>query len=236
MKMLDRYLAKPSSKKTIDGIIIILGGIIFLLIGVGIVVMMLSAQIPVKPQTPVISVPFQPIQQPLTTHTPITVVPASPEPSFIAIEEIVEADIPLAEIVPLRYGFTDEEVYLLTQLLCGDYRTHGDGEYDFDWWVQSGRGINDTRQYQIRLVLNVVMNRVRSDIFPDTVTDVVLQKGQFTVFPKNNDAIPCPLALEIVREWCEMYDAWDEDAQVIPENHLFFRAGPNLTNVSRGGY
>jgi len=99
--------------------------------------------------------------------------------------------------MPPRYGFTDEDIYLLAQLLC------------------------------------VVMNRVNSSKFPNTVREVVLQKGQFAVMPRNSYKQPADLAIDVVRDWCARYDREDPAAQCIPENHLFFSAGKNLTNVTR---
>jgi len=133
------------------------------------------------------------------------------------------------EEVPLRYGFTDDEVYLLTQLLCGDESIDGDGEYDFVWHVQNGGNYYE----EMAKVLSVVMNRQRSEDFPNTVTDVVLQDGQFSPMPENTSTHPSEIALEEVRKWCNLYDLYDEMAQVAPEDHLFFSAGSNLTNITR---
>ena len=136
------------------------------------------------------------------------------------------------EYIGPRYGFTDDDVYILAQLLCGDKDTDGDGEYDF-----AGAELYDVayelNYSQISLVLCVVMNRVRSDCYADTVEEVVLQPGQFVVFPKNLSANPSDLAIEKVREWCEAYDRWDPCIQSIPENHLYFSSSGKLTNVSR---
>ena len=131
-----------------------------------------------------------------------------------------------------RYGFTDDEIYLLTLMLCGDKDIHGDGEYDFDWSVQNGK---DLDYYQICLVLDVVMNRVMAPgLYSDNVTDVVKQPGAFG-FPRKGGTL-CPLCIEVVREWCMAYDRWDIGVQVIPEDHYWFSAGPNLTNVSRAKF
>ena len=133
-----------------------------------------------------------------------------------------------------KYGFTEDEVYLLTQLLCGSAKISGDGEYDFDYHIQHGKPVN---AYQIALVLNVVMNRVMlPGCYANNVTDVVMQKSQFSVMTKNATKTPDPGAVDYIREWCKMYDSWDPEAQVIPENHLYFCAGPNNTNISRASY
>lgn len=125
----------------------------------------------------------------------------------------------------LRYEFTDDEIYLMGQLLSGDKSIDGDGEYDIDYE-------NSDNTEQIYLVLNVVMNRVMSDDWPDTVEDVITQKGQFEVIPKNLDADVSDVTLKVVSEWCQLYNNHDKSAQVIPETHMFFR-GDNLENWSR---
>lgn len=144
------------------------------------------------------------------------------------IDTIIEDE--QAEIQLPRYGFTEEEVILLAQLVAGDKDSFGDGEYDFTWFIQNGQCYC---LFEVHKVLNVVMNRVRSADWPDTVEGVVLQQGQFAVMPRNLQTDPCPLVIEVIRAWCDSYDVWDEEAQVIPENHLFFNAGPNNTNITR---
>jgi hypothetical protein len=154
-------------------------------------------------------------------------------PCFINHENSFEQGTLRGDFIP-RYGFTEDEIYLLAQLLCGDEKTDGDGEYDFAFFPVYGK---DIRYDQISLVLCVVMNRVRSGHGgKSTVTDVVLARAQFVVFPNNLNTTPSDIAIEKVRDWCEAYDRWDSGVQSIPENHLYFYAGPNLTNVSRANW
>lgn len=126
-----------------------------------------------------------------------------------------------------RYGFTEDEIYLLAQLLCGDENTSGDGEYDIDFVDQS-----DINYYEVSKVLCVVMNRVRDDRFPNTVKDVVLAKNQFSVMPKNLKATPSEMALTVVEDWCKAYDEFDMGIQCVPENHVFF-TGNGVSNITR---
>ena len=130
-----------------------------------------------------------------------------------------------------RYGFTDDEIYLLAQLLCGSGKVDGDGEYDIDFQ-------KNVNHLEVGKVLSVVMNRVRSEGmgFPNTVKEVVLQSGQFTVMPRNSKRTPSEKALQIVRDWCTAYDLFDPAVQVCPEDHLYFRSGPKHTNVTRKDY
>lgn len=152
-----------------------------------------------------------------------------PEP--VVVEPVVAVTEPEPVVVEPRYGFTDEEVYLLAQLLCGSSKVDGDGEYDF---VYTAKYFPDKLNYcEISKVLCVVMNRVRSEQFPNTVSEVVLQKGQFSTMPKNAKKTPDDIAIQKVQEWCDAYDNWDTGVQNVPEDHLYFSAGPNLTNVTR---
>lgn len=127
-----------------------------------------------------------------------------------------------------RYGFTEEDICLLSQLLCGDKTKDGDGEYDFDF-------ATTINYYEIGKVLNVVMNRVRSDIFPNTVKDVILQAGQFSVMPKNSSKEPSAKAIYVVTEWCKAYDSHLSIIQIIPEDHLYF-SGNGTINITRATY
>ena len=172
----------------------------------------------------------EPDVSPTSPTVPSTVLLVKPEPPIIE-EPVVAVTEPEPVVVEPRYGFTDEEVYLLAQLLCGSSKVDGDGEYDF---VYTAKYFPDKLNYcEISKVLCVVMNRVRSEQFPNTVSEVVLQKGQFSPMPKNAKKIPDDIAIQKVQEWCDAYDNWDTGVQNVPEDHLYFSAGPNLTNVTR---
>jgi hypothetical protein len=159
------------------------------------------------------------------TITPTAVQIVQPTPSIEPIEPI-ESIEPTPEVEP-RYGFTEDEIYLLAQLLCGDEKTSGDGEYDIDFVDRE-----DLNYYEISKVLCVVMNRARDDRFPSTVEDVVLAKNQFAVMPKNLEATPSEMALTVVEDWCKAYDEFDAGVQCVPENHVFF-TGNGVSNITR---
>lgn len=172
----------------------------------------------------------EPDVSPTSPTIPSTVLLVKPEPPIIE-EPVVAVTEPESVVVEPRYGFTDEEVYLLAQLLCGSSKIDGDGEYDF---VYTAKYFPDKLNHcEISKVLCVVMNRVRSEQFPNTVSEVVLQKGQFSPMPKNAKKTPDDIAIQKVQEWCDAYDNWDTGVQNVPEDHLYFSAGPNLTNVTR---
>ena len=172
----------------------------------------------------------EPDVTPTSPTVPSTGLLVKPEPPIIE-EPVVAVTEPEPVVVEPRYGFTDEEVYLLAQLLCGSSKVDGDGEYDF---VYTAKYFPDKLNYcEISKVLCVVMNRVRSEQFPNTVSEVVLQKGQFSPMPKNAKKTPDDIAIQKVQEWCDAYDNWDTGVQNVPEDHLYFSSGPNLTNVTR---
>lgn len=129
-----------------------------------------------------------------------------------------------------RYGFTEDDIYLMTVLLCGSGDTAGDGEYDIDFG-------NQDNHEQISLVLSVVMNRVMSDKFPNTVAEVIWAPNQFSPMSRWKHNLPTvnPESYAIVEAWCKSYDAYDTAITSIPENHVFF-TGNGVINISRGGY
>ena len=134
------------------------------------------------------------------------------------------------EPTPKRYGFTDSDIYLMTVLLCGSGKTDGDGEYDIDF-------DNNIDHDQVSLVLSVVMNRVMSDRFPNTVSEVIWARGQFSPMPRWKNGLPTvsDKSYQIVKDWCIAYDAHDLSVMSIPEDHLYF-AGNGKINRSRKGF
>lgn len=156
-----------------------------------------------------------------------------PEPEVIVKTEIVYVNVIKEEVEePVfepRYGFTDDDIYLMTVLLCGSATTDGDGEYDIDFE-------NYDKHDEIALVLGVVMNRVMSDKFPNTVSEVIWAKNQFTPMRRWVNGLPkvSERSYQIVKDWCEAYDAYDLSILSVPENHLFFSAKKQgLGNISR---
>ena len=161
-----------------------------------------------------------------------------PEPPEIKMADAIVVVTEIPEVTPVptpspeptpapRYGFTNDDIYLMTVLLCGSKKVDGDGEFDFDF------GRKDEYD-QISLVLCVVMNRVRSDLFPDTVSGVIWQKGQFSGMYRWKNKLPqvSDVSLQRVTDWCKAYDAYDAGAQSIPEEHLYF-CGNGKVNRSR---
>lgn len=163
-------------------------------------------------------------------------VATSIEPEVVIETQFVyvykEADLPEEFIVvepenPPKYSFTEDDIYLMTVLLCGSGKTDGDGEYDVDFY-------NSDNHDQISLVLSVVMNRVMSNKFPDTVAEVIWAPNQFALMPRWKQGLPKVSAesYQLVKEWCEAYDAHDLSVMSIPESHLYF-AGNGVINRSR---
>lgn len=149
---------------------------------------------------------LEPIEEPESMPRPVETAPVAPEP---------------------RYGFTSDDIHLLSVLLSGSKDVSGDGEYDIDYG-------NQDRFDQISLVLCVVMNRVRDDRFPNTVSEVVWADGQFSLMYLWEDGLPevSDITWERVNEWCEAYDNYDLGIQSVPEDHVFF-SGDGIENHSR---
>lgn len=182
------------------------------------IVVILGLSVHVKPAPEVImelAYKHEPIQaQDLPIYKPIVV-----------IEEVIRKP---------KYGFTEKDIYLLTVLLCGSGKKDGDGEYDFDFMQKDNILTSTHTRQQISLVLNVVMNRVNSKQFPNTVSKVVWAKNQFSYMPHWRNGLPKvnPESYAIVKEWCDAYDAYDNSVVTIPTNHLYF-SGNGTVNKSR---
>ena len=171
---------------------------------------------------------------PLSTPDPTEETNQTPEPTPEPSEDpVTSTPEPTPEpVIDPVYGFTQQEIFLMAQLLCGDKNRDGDGEYDIDFG-------NDDRYDQISLVLCVVMNRVNDDRFPNTVEDVIWQNNgttyQFSVMEQWDDfnevCIPSDIAIQRVTEWCDAYDRGDPGAQSIPTDHVMF-VGNGDENIS----
>ena len=211
------------NKKLIRGIIALLVIVIFTAMGV-----FIGTKIDNDP--PVVVVETPPISTPDPTEDPSQ----TPDPTSKPSEDpVTSTPEPTPEpIVDPVYGFKQQEIFLMAQLLCGDKNRDGDGEYDIDFG-------NDDRYDQISLVLCVVMNRVNDDRFPNTVEDVIWQNNgttyQFSVMEQWDDfnevCIPSDIAIQRVTEWCDAYDRGDPGAQSIPTDHVMF-VGNGDENIS----
>ena len=152
---------------------------------------------------------------------------------YVYRDQVTPEVLPAPETIkptPKRYGFTDSDIYLMTALLCGSGKTDGDGEYDIDF----DTNINHD---QVSLVLSVVMNRVMSDRFSNTVSEVIWARGQFSPMSRWTNGLPTvsDKSYQIVKDWCVAYDAHDLSIMSIPEDHLYF-TGNGTINISRKGF
>lgn len=164
----------------------------------------------------------------LLVKTEPIVIPEPVELATTMAQVYIQEDVP--ELIPERYAFTDDDIYIMARLLCGSKYKDGDGEYDFDYG-------NDDQYEQISLVLCVVMNRVFAENFPDTVEGVIMHRysGQSYQFSPVNKWSKTPvevsdIAIQRVTEWCEAYN---QGEQTIPADHLFFSSNGKGINVSR---
>jgi hypothetical protein len=150
-------------------------------------------------------------------------------------QEVVETtqiiEIPIVEEVYIPepvYAFTDDEIYLMAQLLCGQAGKDGDGEYDFETQIVK----YEINWLEINKVLEVVMNRVLTPgIYADNVTDVIMQPGAFSVMPRNASREPSPEVVDIVKYWCDSFNS-PEYVPSIPSDHYWF-SGSRGSNVTR---
>lgn len=126
-----------------------------------------------------------------------------------------------------QYGFQLDDVILMTQLVDGDFRIGGDGEFSINH--------QKPNYEEIYKVLCVVMNRQRNKQFPNSVKEVILQPEQFHVMPRNSQTIPHWKSFWIVLQWCNSYDIYDKSVQVVPKDHLYFY-GDGLRNHTRNNY
>ena len=152
---------------------------------------------------------------------------------YVYRDQVNQEVLPTPETIeptPKKYGFTDSDIHLMTVLLCGSGKTDGDGEYDIDFDTNIDHD-------QVSLVLSVVMNRVMSDRFPNTVSEVVWARGQFSPMPRWKNGLPTvsDKSYQIVKDWCVAYDAHDLSIMSIPEDHLYF-TGNGTINISRKGF
>lgn len=152
---------------------------------------------------------------------------------YVYRDQVIPEVLPAPETIepkPKRYGFTDSDIYLMTVLLCGSGKTDGDGEYDIDFDTNIDHD-------QVSLVLSVVMNRVMSDRFSNTVSEVIWAPGQFSPMSRWKNGLPTvsDKSYQIVKDWCVAYDAHDLSIMSIPEDHLYF-AGNGKINISRKGF
>ena len=152
---------------------------------------------------------------------------------YVYRDQVIPEVLPAPETIepkPKRYGFTDSDIYLMTVLLCGSGKTDGDGEYDIDFDTNIDHD-------QVSLVLSVVMNRVMSDRFSNTVPEVIWAPGQFSPMSRWKNGLPTvsDKSYQIVKDWCVAYDAHDLSIIPIPEDHLYF-AGNGKINISKKGF
>lgn len=85
--------------------------------------------------------------------------------------EVVDELHQMPEIIEETRSYTDEDLYIMAHLLCGECQTGS-------WELQEAVG-------------SVVLNRVASSDYPDTIKGVVFQKGQYAcTWDGNYDRIP----------------------------------------------
>ena len=99
---------------------------------------------------------------------------------------------------------TEEDIYLLAQLVTHEAR---------------GEGVNGWAA-----VAEVVMNRVYSDLFPNTISDVVFQNGQFSGVSSIRSITPSDNLLDIVR------DVVKGDMKIFDNGQVLYFRNPKTTS------
>ena len=96
------------------------------------------------------------------------------------------------------------------------------------------RGCNQTQQ---AAVVWCVLNRVDSALFPDTITEVITQPGQFAGYRAANPVDPQILALvyDVLSRWSIEDSCIGGVGRVLPKEYLFF-GGDGIDNQFRVAY
>jgi hypothetical protein len=165
--------------------------------------------------------PVAPIIVPAPTQTPTPEVPISEMGEQVQMASRGNSN-------SLKFEFTEEDIYILTVMLCGSGTADGDGEYDIDF-------ADEVNFEQISIPLGVVMNRVLSPHFPDTISEVIWQPNQFLVmkrWTKSSTPRVSSRSLSIVKDWTERYA---QGEKLIDPGYLFF-SGDGIENHPRKGY
>lgn len=113
-----------------------------------------------------------------------------------------------------KYQYTPDNVWYLSHVIAA--------EAGADW----------TSDEAVFYVGSVVLNRVESSVFPNSIKEVVLQPGQYATVPYLSRYEPSERVMEIT------YDLLNEGS-VLPENVLYqanFRQGSGVHCVENGMY
>lgn len=96
------------------------------------------------------------------------------------------------------------------------------------------RGCSKTEQ---AAVIWCVLNRVDSSGFPDNITDVIIQKNQFSGYNENHPIYEeyIELANDVLTRWKFEQTAVGEVGRVLPKEYTYFR-GDGVKNTFRDAY
>lgn len=117
----------------------------------------------------------------------------------------------VVEVEPEK-PYTDEERDAIVQTLVGE--------------------CFDDKLEDKRKVAEVIVNRVSSDAFGDSVIDIVSAPGQFSGYWKSSrpaSESDIQIAEETLTDW------YENKCEALSE-YLFFCSGPNRENIFRAGY
>ena len=135
------------------------------------------------------------------------------------LEEVVEQPIIIEPIVtqPVKTYYTPHDVDILSRLVYGE-----------------GRGLN---KMEMSAIVWVVLNRVDSPLFPNSIYGVIMQPGQFYTHEPNFpiwDNIQ-ELVIDVLNRWSSEKEGVINVGRTLP-NDYFFYFGDGQHNYYRKGY
>ena len=157
---------------------------------------------------------------PITTAEYTAVVNTSTNEVGVLVKEpIVESFIPTPSepTQPARTYYTPSDVNILSRLVYGE-----------------GRGLNKT---EMSAIVWVVLNRVDSPLFPNSIYEVIMQPGQFYTHEPNFpvwDNIQ-ELVIDVLNRWSSEKNGVADVGRTLP-NDYFFYWGDGYHNYFRKGY
>lgn len=153
--------------------------------------------------------------------------PKEPEPTFEIVYEMPPYD-PLEVIIeheyiykplPVDYAVTDvepdDDAAYLAKTMYGEYR-------------------NASNYEQCTAVAWCVLNRVDSDVYPDSIKEVVSQPFQFSGYSANN-----PVDADLYAMACEVLALWNaeklEGYRTLPQGWLYFTGNGSVNIYTHDG-
>lgn len=126
--------------------------------------------------------------------------------NIVPVPEVNTEIIPIMQQVqtPIAGRFTEEDIYLAAQLIYHEAFSEG-----VNGWIAVGE---------------VLLNRINSDLFPNSVAEVVYQKGQFTNSKALSSITPTSELLSITRA------VLSGEMKILNNDGVYFFRNPMITS------